>query len=381
MDSKRKHSPSDQKLSRDDVLNAIRMLEQKITTSRMNEESQIRPESEGVNSQPRQAGREHNYIDEPDLIQYIREAAKDLLHLVDQNASLSYSQLNGNQSIHQPQTKGQRMKSAVNRLYEGHEKKLQKIATLKTKKEERELETIKARPSISPNSRKIVETKQLKPIHKRIPDIINTKEENMNKIRMIEEEKRREIERQEFQPDIRVTNRSRQRARNVDEMTENFHKWQMKKVSLQQERQYEIIRQEMEDLTFKPTISEYSKRLAQNYLADGEAVEDRLLRSKYEHQEKLKILRDQQKPAFQPYLSAKSRVLAQNIKIKESSRYDRDSDNQSYIDFISDFQYQPKPKSTMHKRSETPVFISKVSTETIYSHEDNGTGKVFHTFM
>ena len=163
-------------------------------------------------------------------------------------------------------TKDQRVKSAVNRLYEGHQKQLQKIAVLKNKKEERELETLKQRPSISPNSKKIVENKQLKPIHKRISDIIHTKEENMDKIRMIEEEKRREIERQEFMPDIRITNRSkdRQRARNIEEMTENFHKWQMKKVSLQQERQYEMIRQEMEDLTFHPTISEYSKKLAQN---------------------------------------------------------------------------------------------------------------------
>jgi len=113
-------------------------------------------------------------------------------------------------------------------------------------------------------------------------------------------------------------------------------------------------------------------------------VEERLLRSKFEHQEKLRILREQQTPHFQPYLGAKSRILAQNIKIKECSKNDQIKNNQSYIDMMNDFQFQPKSK-IFHKRSETPVFISKISPEIIYrdDYDDDGAGagKVLHTFM
>jgi len=156
------------------------------------------------------------------------------------------------------------MKTAVNRLYQTYQHKLDKIARLKLEKEKAELALIKPRPDISPNSRKITENKKIKPLYERTPEVIRTKEEKMNKARMEAEEKRREAEEKEmFRPNIKASNKGYDRVRNISEMTRDFHIWQTHKVAQHQHMQYENIVKEMEGLTFRPTISNWSKRIAE----------------------------------------------------------------------------------------------------------------------
>ncbi len=67
MSAKSKHSASDQRLSKEDVLNAIRALEQKLMEGRRQEETKSQSVSEDRASRPRrrqQAGQEHDYVDE-----------------------------------------------------------------------------------------------------------------------------------------------------------------------------------------------------------------------------------------------------------------------------------------------------------------------------
>jgi len=67
MSAKSKHSASDQRLSKEDVLNAIRALEQKLMIGRGQEETKSQSASEDRVNKPRreqQAGQEHDYVDE-----------------------------------------------------------------------------------------------------------------------------------------------------------------------------------------------------------------------------------------------------------------------------------------------------------------------------
>ena len=67
MSAKAKHSASDQRLSKEDVLNAIRALEQKLMTGRRHEETKSQSASEDRVGKPKkeqQVSQEHDYVDE-----------------------------------------------------------------------------------------------------------------------------------------------------------------------------------------------------------------------------------------------------------------------------------------------------------------------------
>lgn len=159
-----------------------------------------------------------------------------------------------------PENSKKKQIETVKRLYQKQEKAKEKIEDMRSREQQKEQEELRFHPQISEKSRNLLVGRR-KPLFMRTEEVLKQRKEEIERLKRMRAQENEPHEKElTFKPEILEKDNKEKNKRNI---YQDFEEWKKKKAEKIQKMNVEIIKKEVEELTFHPTVNELSRKLAE----------------------------------------------------------------------------------------------------------------------